>query len=30
MKAAYSMNITPQLSMQSGLFMPASEFDPQL
>lgn len=29
-KAAYSMNITPQLSMQSGLFMPASQFDPEL
>lgn len=30
MKAAYSMNITPQLSMQSRLLMPASQFDPEL
>lgn len=29
MKATYSMNITPQLSMQSRLFMPASQFDPE-
>lgn len=30
MKAAYSMSITPQLSMQSGLFVPIGQFDPVL